>query len=219
MVFVEEDTVQDLSATQQAYIALRQMILIGTLAPDEKLKIKNLGTLLNIGASPIREALSLLTSDQLVVRHDQKGFRTADVSPENFQEILRLRCSLEEMALRESIASSNQDWEEKLVLAHHRMVRSKKDNSEEFEARHKVFHMILIGNCASPVLQRFCDQLYDLNIRYRYIAGRSDAYVGRNVDGEHLNILNAAIEGAADEASELLLMHYRETGAFLAAHI
>ena len=51
----------------------------------------------------MREALSLLTSDQLVERLDQRGFRVAQTSRAQFDEILKLRCQLEVLALKESL--------------------------------------------------------------------------------------------------------------------
>ena len=63
------------SATRSAYVSLREMILTGKLAAGEKLKIEQLRAMLDTGASPVREALSLLTSDMLVERLDQRGFR------------------------------------------------------------------------------------------------------------------------------------------------
>ena len=93
----------DGSATQQAYRRLRHLIVTGDLKPGEKLKIEVLRKRLDTGASPIREALSLLTSDQLVERLDQRGFRVAQTSRAQFDEILKLRCQLEVLALKESI--------------------------------------------------------------------------------------------------------------------
>lgn len=206
---------QESSATHKAYTALRRMIVVGELQPGEKLKIDRLRAALDTGASPVREALSLLTSDLLVERLDQRGFRAADTSHENFVEILTLRCELEEMALRLSIANADEDWEDMVVLAHHKMVRENRDNLEAFEERHKAFHMALLANCNSPILMKFCLQLYDLNIRYRYLAGKALDYQKRDVGAEHAAILQAAVDRNADLASERLLNHYRQTGAFL----
>ena len=205
----------DGSATQRAYHTLRAMIVTGDLRPGEKLKIDALRQRLSTGASPIREALSLLTSDNLVERIDQRGFRTADVSAANFAEILNLRCTLEDMALRESIAHGDQAWEEAIVLAHHRMQRAKDARSGNFEELHKAFHMALLANAPSPILLKFCSQLYDLNIRYRYLAGSALNYQRRDVGDEHAGILSAAIKRDADDASARLLNHYRMTGDFL----
>jgi GntR family carbon starvation induced transcriptional regulator len=210
------DPKSDASATQRTYHLLRRMIVTGQLQPGEKLKIDALRGRLDTGASPIREALSLLTSDNLVERIDQRGFRATAISHANFEEILRLRCDLEAMALRLSIANRTDAWEEKLVLSHHRMSRAQGRDEEAFEDLHKAFHIALLDNCDSPILLRFCSQLYDLNIRYRYILGGLKTYRTRDISAEHQAILTAAIEGDADRASERLLEHYRKTGAFLA---
>lgn len=214
-----EDGREEGSATRRANHALRQMIVTGELRPGEKLKIEGLRKRLDTGASPIREALSLLTSDNLVERKEQRGFRTAAVSAENFEEILLLRCTLEDLALRESIKNATESWEENIVLAHHRMQRAEASDRTMFESRHKAFHMSLLANASLPILLKFCSQLYDLNIRYRYLAGNALNYRWRNVSDEHAGILDAAVARDANLASDRLLNHYRMTGAFLSGLI
>jgi DNA-binding GntR family transcriptional regulator len=209
----------EVSTTQKTYLALRKMIVVGDIKPGEKLKIEGLRTRLETGASPIREALSLLTSDNLVERIDQRGFRASPTSRKNFEEILMLRCELEDTALRQSIANKTQEWEENVVLCHHRMLMAQKSNNPTFEDLHKAFHMALLDCCDAPILLKFCSQLYDLNIRYRYLAGSALNYKRRDVSSEHQSIMDAAIAGKADEASAQLLSHYRETGAFLAGQL
>lgn len=204
------------STTQRAYTALRDAIINGEIAPGEKLKVENLKTTLSVGTSPVREALSLLTSDQLVERRDQKGFRVAQASKEQFEEILNLRCKLEDLALRASLSKGDQSWEDSLVLAHHHMTRAFDKPAQIFEPHHKTFHMTLISACDSPILLRFCDQLYSLNIRYRNIASKSDSYANRNVAAEHQDILSAAINRDIEKASSILTSHYRTTGKYLA---
>ena len=172
-----------------------------------------------MGASPIREALSLLVSDQLVVRHEQRGFQAAEIGPENFAEILSLRSLLEARALRQSMDNATDEWHESIVIMHHRLTRAQDAGTTQFEVDHKNFHMALINNCASPLLLRICDQLYDLNIRYRYIAGQSKYYRGRKIEDEHQNILDATLSGDQDAAVDALLLHYQKTGDFLKSRI
>ncbi len=205
---------KEASTTRECYLKLRQLILAGDLPPGKKLKIEELRALLKTGASPVREALSLLTSDMLVERIDQRGFRAAPVSKANFQEILTLRCSLEDMALRASIANGDTAWEERVVLSHHRMSRTERNNTELFEEVHKMFHMALLSNADMPMLLRYCDQLYDLNIRYRYLAADGPRYGERSVAAEHEEIFDATLRRDADAASELLISHYRRTGEY-----
>lgn len=219
MNLLDDTTGKETSATRAAYVALRHRVLTGELPPGKKLKIEQLRTLLNTGASPVREALSLLTSDMLVERIDQRGFRAAPVSRENFEEILMLRAALEDMALRKSLANATPEWEERLVLAHHRMKRAVGSGTEAFEDAHKTFHVTLLDMSGSPTLERYCSQLYDLNIRYRFIASVSDNYQSRDIAKEHEDILEAAVQRDADLASERLLSHYRLTGDYLSVQI
>lgn len=204
------------SSTQRAYLTLRNDIITGRIPPGERLKIDTLKLGLDTGASPVREALSLLTSDQLVERLDQRGFRVAQTSRAQFQEILNLRCNLEELALRDSLAHADRAWEDVLVLAHHHMSQADRNDLEAFEPHHKHFHMALLAACQSPILLRFCGQLYDLNVRYRYLAGKSKSYGRRDVQAEHRAILDAAVARDVESVSVSLMNHYRKTGAFLA---
>ncbi len=203
------------STTQRAYLALRDAILSGEIAPGERLKVETLKSTYATGASPVREALSLLTSDQLVERRDQRGFRVAQASKEQFEEILNLRCKLEDLALQTSLMKATKEWEDRLVLAHHHMSRAYNAPAKEFEEHHKAFHMALISACESPILLRFCDQLYSLNVRYRNFAGKSKGYAKRDVAEEHNEIFQAAVDRDTTRASELLASHYRITGNYL----
>ncbi|MEP5761373.1 MAG: GntR family transcriptional regulator [Litoreibacter sp.] len=215
MAMIDDNGAKENSATRGAYLTLRDMILTGKLPAGQKLKIEQLRGMLNTGASPVREALSLLTSDMLVERMDQRGFRAAPANKANFDEILALRCTLEDLALRQSIANTTPEWEESLVLSHHRMKKTVGQDTATFEEAHKTFHMTLLANSGSPMLERFCAQLYDLNIRYRYLAASSSTYQRRDVSAEHEDILEAAVQRDPDSASSSLLNHYRTTGDYL----
>lgn len=210
---------KETSATHGAYLKLRELILTGELPAGQKLKIEQLRTLLQTGASPVREALSLLTSDMLVERIDQRGFRAAPVGKANFEEILLLRCNLEEIALRAAIANADAEWEDRLVLRHHHMNRASQRKAPDFEDAHKAFHMALLDNSGLPMLTRYCSQLYDLNIRYRYLAAGGKSYQKRDIQAEHQSILDAALNRDADSATTQLIEHYRRTGEYLSSQM
>ena len=219
MNVMREGDGKERSATHDCYLRLRELIVTGAMPPGKKLKIEDLRGILKTGASPVREALSLLTSDMLVERLDQRGFRAAPVSKANFEEILTLRCTLEDMALRASIANADAAWEDSLVLCHHRMNQAKKRGAGDFETAHKAFHMALLQNAGLPMLERYCAQLYDLNIRYRYLASGQSSYGKRSIEAEHLSIFNAALDRDAEAASAALLDHYRKTGRYLSGQM
>jgi GntR family carbon starvation induced transcriptional regulator len=205
------------SLTSQIYESLRQDLLCGVLPPGKKLRIDELKETYGIGASAIREALSMLTSDLLVQRIDHRGFRVVPVSRSGFDELLKTRCWLEERALRESIRIGDVAWEEALVLANFHLVRTRRTNSADrflandaWERHHKVLHKTIISACKSELLLQFCEKLYDLNIRYRRVAG-APVDGARNVEKEHTTIVEAALARDEERAVSLLLAHYNET--------
>ncbi len=217
----ENGTIGSESITSRVYAWLRTDIISGKLVPGRKLKIEELRQLYSAGTSPIREALSLLTSEHFVERLDQRGFRVAEVSAKEFGDLLKTRCWLEERALRESIQNGSSSWEEGVVLAAYRLSRVPRSGTDdhfvanaEWELRHKNFHMALISACESSFLLKFCDQLYDQNIRYRQLSGPT-AYPARNVAAEHDAICDATLARNPDRAAETLIAHYARTGKFL----
>lgn len=58
------------SLTSFAHHQIRDMVLSGELPPGTRIQIDTLRTKLDMGASPDREALSILSSEQLVVRNE-----------------------------------------------------------------------------------------------------------------------------------------------------
>ncbi len=202
------------SLTTAAYSRLRSDILTGILKPGEKLRISALTSRYGFGPTPVREALMLLTSRSLVDRVDQRGFTVRPVTLKEFDELLKTRCWLEEIALRESIAHANAQWHEELVLAIWRLNQQErlKDGTEnpEWEQLHRDFHLGLLKGCNSRFLLQTCADMFDLNTRYRYVA-RGFESQGRSVGDEHQSIVDSVIAGNAEQAVEQLLSHYRTT--------
>lgn len=203
------------------YDRLRDDILSGSLPPDEKLRTEALRTRYGVGNSPIREALNRLSADGLVTREDQKGFRVAAASRADLQELVKTRCWLEAIALRESIENGGDDWEEAVVLQFHRLSRLRRSSSEEtyvvnpeWEARHRAFHLALLSGCGSRWLLQYCAQLNDQADRYRQLA-IVVSYPQRNELVEHEAIMKAATGRDADEAVSLLLAHYDRTASVI----
>lgn len=219
--FSEGDAGQTL--TIRAYARLRDMIISNQLVPGQKLKVELLRELIEIGATPIREALSLLTSDGLVERIDKRGFRVSPVSLEEYDDLHSTRRLLEEHALRQSIARGDQAWEDRLVLVSHRLRRLPRTvtgadgavrSNPEWERMHKRFHMTLLSASPSRALLQFCDQLHDRLNRYRSVAAVG-AHAPRDWRSEHDAIAEAAIDRDADLAVARLIEHYSRTTVIL----
>ena len=215
-----EDGKPAATLSSSVYEQLRGDILSGALPPGEKLRVEFVRERYQAGNSPVREALSRLSSEGFVERREQRGFFVAATSLEELQELTRTRCWVEEKALRESIANHSQHWEEQLVIAYHRMKRtprftegSDSEGNPDWERCHRDFHYCLISNCGSRLLVDFCMDLADLAYRYRQVAVATKP--NRKAGDEHELIFNAVLNGDADEAVRCLTDHYHNTAGII----
>jgi DNA-binding GntR family transcriptional regulator len=192
---------------------LRADLLRGVLPPGSKLKVQALAASYGAGPSPVREALASLAAEGLVERLDQRGFRAAPATVADFDELVRARCWLEEVVLRESLAAGDTAWEESVVLAHWRLKRLERAEPA-WETAHAAFHQALLAACPSSTLQATAETLRERAERYRALARRI-AYPGRDVTAEHAAIAEAALARDGGRAIPLLQSHYRATAAFV----
>lgn len=202
---------------------LRVDLLEGRLAPRQKLQLRFLTEHYQAGQTPIREALNRLASEGLVEARDQRGFVVAGISAEELRELTRTRCWLEERALRESMRSGDTGWEERLVLAWHRLSKTPRStsntefvNNPEWERLHRLFHRALIDGCGSRWLVAYCEQQAALLYRYRQLSVRR-IYPNRSVHAEHEAIVKAVVDGDADGAVMRVLGHYQATADIILA--
>ena len=209
------------SQTTLAYSRLRADVLAGRLAPGERLKVLALANALEVSPGAIREALSRLLPEHLVVSREQKGFAVAPLSIEDLEDLTDLRCEVEAIALRRSMARGDTKWEAAVLATAHRLRRtpprtSETDRSlsEEWVERHAAFHAALVAACGSRRLIAFHAQLYEQSERYRGLATQLET--DRDVDSEHQNLVDAALDRNADLLVELMLSHMRKTTARIA---
>lgn len=207
--------IDEQSLGQLAYLQLRKDILHGALRPTLRLKTEELRTRYGLSSSPLREALSRLAEEKLVVLDDRRGFRVAAVSLRDLTEITDLRLLVETSALRASIQAGGEEWEAQIVAAHHTF--SKKDAEmartakldELWEQYHRRFHLGLVSACPNERQKTFSTTLFDQAERYRRIS-RIHRTATRAKD-EHAQMLKAALARDLDRANELLVLHIKAT--------
>jgi GntR family transcriptional regulator, carbon starvation induced regulator len=206
-----------------AYGQLRREIITGGQMPGSRLHIKQLCDRLGIGLSPMREALNRLSAEGLVRQYDQRGFRVAPLDAEDLRDLTRMRCWLNEAALRAAIASGDAAWEEALIVAHHRLMRAPRAGapadgarSPAWESAHRDFHTALIAACGSRRMLEQCEALFDAADRYRHVSRIASADRRDDAD-EHTAIMEATVRRDVGAAVELLNQHMRRTETLVLA--
>lgn len=204
------------SATSFAYNVIRADILRAELLPHAKLRIEELASRYGVGPSSVREALNRLSAEGLATQKDQRGFRVAPISQDDLEDLTNSRCLLNGVLIRESVARGDAEWEESVVLSHHRLFRASRlpkggaITHAAWSDLHKAFHRALVAGCGSSIMLRINDDLYDRAERYRVLA-RISSNQPRDTANEHRGIMQAAIDRDADTAVDLLNRHVRIT--------
>lgn len=200
-----------------AYARLREAIILGRHPPGARLHIHDLSSELQIGPSPLREALNRLVSEGLVSQQDQRGFRVASLDLAGLDDLFDARCWANEAALRASIQRGGPEWEETLVVMLHRLKRAPRLveiesglRGEQWESAHDEFHNALIGACGSTWMLNFCQRTSDAAARYRAVS-RAAVAGQRGDEEEHAAIFEAAIARDEDKAAGLMTSHLRRT--------
>ena len=202
------------SLTQSAYERLRRDLISGRIRPGERLKISDLCDTMSMNLSAVREALSRLSADGLVIAEPQRGFRSTPISATELRDLTRVRVEIENLCLRSAIARGDVAWEAGVVSAHHAMMRTPKfvadSNSElnpDWWPAHAAFHLALCAACDSTWLLRIRDMLYEQSERYRMLWVVSKR-MARDIDGEHRDIAAAVLARDAETATKLMAGTY-----------
>lgn len=212
------------SRTKQAYEQLKQDFLGARYSPGEKLKIDRLCERLGVSPGAVREALSRLTSDGLVVAEPQRGFVVAPVSAADLIDLTAVRIDIETRCLHRAIQVGDVAWEGTILSSLHQLnscpvkvtTPDGQSMNPEWSKVHSAFHDSLIAACDSRWWMRLRGQLFFQAERYRNLLVPY-AKIEREIESEHKAIADAVIQRNADTACELLGQHLQMTADVLLA--
>ena len=203
--------------SERAANLVEQDIIAGVLAPGARLGIVDLVQRYDIGATPLREGLSRLISRGLIVGIGQRGFRVADVSREDLEDITRMRTVVEIEALRLAIAHGDDAWEAGILSALHQMRRhiqrtgnEFREGAPDFDRLHKGFHTALLAACGSKRLLTAHSDLYDQAYRYRRVMMRSLGS-GEEFVAVHQSLADRILARDIEGAQTMLRSHLHST--------
>jgi len=206
------------SLTSNAYERLRSDLLSCVLRPGQRLNINELCQTTGFNLSAVREAVSKLTADGLVVADEKRGFSVAPISVSELRDLTRVRAEIETLCLRRAMILGDLTWEAGVMAAYHIMSNTKRvvgegasAANEAWWAAHASYHRALVSACDSPWLMRLRDQLFAQSERYRILGTQIRLSNTRNVEREHQEITEAVLARDADRATGLMSTHFELT--------
>ncbi|MDE1949000.1 MAG: GntR family transcriptional regulator [Burkholderiales bacterium] len=204
---------------ERAYMQLRDDIVEGRLAPGERMRVEHLKARYDVGAGTLREAITRLASDALVVAEGQRGFRVAAATLADLEDLTRLRLHIEIDALRQSIRHGGEAWRAALQQAFEELSSAEQplrpENRRCWEQLNTRFHEALVEGCGSAWTMRLLRTLGRHSERYRSISIRLGP-APRDVHAEHRLIYEMALSGQEARAALALEAHIRATPDALA---
>lgn len=199
----------------RAYRELKHDIIRGRYAPGQKLLMSRLKDYYGVSTGPLREALSQLVADHLVVAISQRGYRVAAMSLAELNDIYDARAQLEGLILRLAIERGDDDWEASVVATAHRLAKvtaisSPDDLLDGWDQRHKAFHTAIASGCNSPHLLQMRDTLFNQVERYRHLWLQETVMSAQALEQkrqEHADLVDVILARDAARASALMRDH------------
>ena len=167
---------KNLELNMDAYLPLRDVvfqtlrtaILKGDLKPGERLMELQLASKLGVSRTPIREAIRMLEQEGLARTIPRKGAEVAGMTEKDMEDVLQIRCVLEELAARLSCQNITDEEMRELKIA---MVafeeKTREGNVVELAKADVTFHDIIYRAADNPKLLVLLNNLREQMYRYR----------------------------------------------------
>ncbi len=198
------------SLADDATVQIRQAILEGQLAPGEHLREEVLAEMLSVSRGPVREALTRLERETLVVREPNRGVFVCQLHRADVDEVYSLRLSLEKLAVQLAIKNPQPE----ALRAMQKTVDDMRDkaalgiSSHEAAQLNTNYHEQL---CVASGHRRLHASWTNLRSQiYLFLLTRSEANSEflKTFDVMHQEILDAIIAKDEGSATALLEKHF-----------
>ncbi len=190
-------------AHQTVYETLRLMILFGDLAPGQPVTIQGLTTQLDVGMTPVREALRRLIAEGALTHQDNRRVSVPVLTTACAQELGFMRQTLEPELARRAALRMNA---EVLALLHgcdtdlnHAIAQGDVGGYLTHNYR---FHALINDTADAPIIAATVDRLW---LRFgpslRVVCGR---FGTSNLPDKHADLLEAFARGDAEAAGRAM---------------
>lgn len=194
------------SQSEEAYLRIRDRIVRLDMPPGSVVNEGKLREELQIGRTPIREALQRLARENLVRSIPHRGTFVADINITDLARITEVRVVLEAHAARlaaEKLAPADRAAIEHLldVLQHGGI----SDQRHLMELDQQV-HRLVYKGARNTFLEATLERYFTLSLRLWYLVLDSGVRLRQAVE-EHVELLQAVLAGDGDAAEDIMRRH------------
>jgi len=193
----------------KAYEFIKSAIFNMELRPSQPLVDSDLAERVHVSRTPVREALSRLEAEGLVVRGPRQGWRVCSLSRDDIEQIFDLKESLEGLAARRAAERIKQKDAQQLLRVVRRMEEaSQSADRQAWMALDAQYHGIVFrvaGNeRLTQIVGNLNDQWHRLRLGHLAVEGRI-----QRASQEHRSIAEAMAAHDKDLAEATMQQHLR----------
>lgn len=203
--------------SKRAYTAIRRALKAGELRPGEKLILRPLAAKLGLSATPVREALLRLVSEQAVSLDGRSSVLVPMIGTEELEELRELRLDLEGRAAEVAARRSTGQQVAALELMHdaYRSAVAARDQRALLEADDD-FHAFVLTCSNRVMLLRMVDTL---QVRLGPLLALAAMPEPVGEDHPHARLIDAFVRRDGDAAREAMVDDLEALFARVAQHI
>lgn len=194
--------------SEQIYQILRNDILTQKIKCGEKLTLKILQERFQVSSTPIREALTRLTQDQLVSYYSNIGVNVISFTADDLREIYSFMGDLDGLAIRYAAASPDQERllaEVRTILENGRKAADAGD-TETWNNCSDEFHLVFYRYCNNSRLTESAGRLRSGISIFSNQYSR-ETLIQTQIDDEHQAIFDAYQNGEIEKAVQMMKSH------------
>jgi GntR family transcriptional regulator, rspAB operon transcriptional repressor len=198
------------SLPDRIYRILREEITNGRLEQGERVDVTALSESMGVSKTPMREAISRLERDQLLVTRPRSGTYVAHITDTDIDEMCGLRKAIEGYATHEATHRMPRDVKLALRDEIEQADRAmEKGDFQPFFRSDMNLHRSIIEHAGNARMLAIRDSV-EAYLEWLRIAAATGTHRNADAAARHRDIIGAMIDGDAAEAQRFAVLHVEE---------
>jgi len=191
----------------RAYVELRDRIVTLRIAPGEPIDEDLLGQELEMGRTPVREAIKRLALENLVTVFPRRGTFASEINITDLNHISDVRMTLEGHAASRAAERITESQRAELQALLDELGGSQgSDDVEALMALDASVHRFIYRCTGNPYLEETLTRYFNLSLRIWHLVIDRLPHLFARVH-EHEDVLHAIADGVPDRAKRMLSKH------------
>ena len=205
-------TVQKPHLYEQAYDAVRELILAGTLRAGEVISELRLAETIGVGRTPVREAVRRLAAENILEFAPGSGLRVPLPTSDDFAEVYLARAALEAEAARIATTISTETFFQDIEKLYEKMSRAViAGDTQSVIAANGEFHGYIVNFAENKRISALLKSFEHLAVQYRNFSLTIPEHSRRSLE-DHRNLIDLIRGGDANVVADFARNHILRAG-------